>query len=45
VVGFYKDGEVQMVEEIWSEMGRFGCVANGFSFGVFNGFFFVREGG
>jgi pentatricopeptide repeat protein len=44
VVGFYKDGEVQMVEEIWSEMGRFGCVANGFSFGVFNGFFFCEGG-
>jgi pentatricopeptide repeat protein len=25
-------------------MGRFGCVANGFSFGVFNGFF-LCEGG
>uniref|UniRef100_A0A6M2EBP8 Pentatricopeptide repeat-containing protein n=1 Tax=Populus davidiana TaxID=266767 RepID=A0A6M2EBP8_9ROSI len=34
MVGFYKEGEVQMVEEIWSEMGRFGCVANGFSFDV-----------
>jgi pentatricopeptide repeat protein len=41
VVGFYKDGEVQMVEEIWSEMGRFGCVANGFSFGVLMAFFFL----
>ncbi|KAJ6739020.1 PPR CONTAINING PLANT-LIKE PROTEIN [Salix koriyanagi] len=34
MVGFYRNGEVEMVEEIWSEMDRFGCVANGFSYGV-----------
>eukprot|EP00258_Populus_trichocarpa_P039685 XP_024455704.1 pentatricopeptide repeat-containing protein At2g15980 [Populus trichocarpa] len=34
MVGFYRNGEVEMVEEIWSEMERFGCVANGFSYGV-----------
>ncbi|KAG6762785.1 hypothetical protein POTOM_033307 [Populus tomentosa] len=48
MVGFYKEGEVQMVEEIWSEMGRFGCVANGFSFDVLMAlffFFFFGEGG
>ncbi|XP_050231556.1 pentatricopeptide repeat-containing protein At2g15980 [Mercurialis annua] len=34
MMGFFKDCETEMVEEIWSEMERFGCVPNGFSYCV-----------
>ncbi|EEF43324.1 pentatricopeptide repeat-containing protein At2g15980 [Ricinus communis] len=34
MMGFYRDGELEMVEEVWSEMERFECVPNGFSYSV-----------
>uniref|UniRef100_A0A2P2J614 Uncharacterized protein MANES_15G146700 n=1 Tax=Rhizophora mucronata TaxID=61149 RepID=A0A2P2J614_RHIMU len=34
MVGFYRDGDMEMVEETWSEMGSFGCVANAYSYSV-----------
>ncbi|KAJ8763462.1 hypothetical protein K2173_002345 [Erythroxylum novogranatense] len=34
MVGFYRDGDMEMVEEVWSEMGRFGCAANEYSYSI-----------
>ncbi|KAJ4836056.1 hypothetical protein Tsubulata_008955 [Turnera subulata] len=34
MAGFYRDGEIEMVEELWREMERFGCVPNAFSYSV-----------
>ncbi|CAL1359224.1 unnamed protein product [Linum trigynum] len=32
--GFYRDGEVEMVEEIWLEIERFGCGGNEHSYSI-----------
>ncbi|KAF2316578.1 hypothetical protein GH714_041919 [Hevea brasiliensis] len=40
MMGFYRDGEMEMVVEAWNEMERFGCVPNGFSYSVLLATFF-----
>ncbi|KDP44059.1 hypothetical protein JCGZ_05526 [Jatropha curcas] len=34
MMGFYRDGEMEMIEEVWNEMERFGCVPNLYSYNI-----------
>lgn len=34
MVSFYREGEIDMVEKIWSEMEEFGCFPNAYSYSV-----------